>query len=81
MYETFLNAFLEIYETNFPNQPVTVPPKDLNTLSMSKASKKYFIRNQNLHVKYLKQKITKSEKSYEDYQKLFKESLKKETKK
>ena len=47
MYETFLNIFLETYERNFPCEQGTVQPKNLKSLRMSKALRKYFIRKEN----------------------------------
>ena len=44
---------------------------------MSKALKKSSIQKQKLYVKYLKQKTTESEKTYEDYKNLFNKLIKK----
>ena len=77
MYEGFLSTFLEIYETNFPHKQVTVKPKDVKNPWMSMALKKSSIQKQKLHVKYLNQKTTKSEKTYKEYRNLFNKLTKK----
>ena len=76
MYKTFLRTFLEIYETHFPYKQVTVKPKDVKNPWMSKTLKKSSIQKQKLHVKYLKQKTTASEKTYKDYKNLFNKLIK-----
>ena len=77
MYETFLRTFLEIYETNFPYKQVTVKPKDVKNAWMSKALKKLSIQKDKLYVKYLKEKMKESEKTYKDYKNLFHKLIKK----
>ena len=77
MYEGFISTFLEIFETNFPYKQVTVKPKDVKNLWMSMALKKSSIQKQKLHVKYLNQKTTKSEKTYKEYKNLFNKLTKK----
>ena len=62
MYETFLGTFLEICETNFPFKQVTVKPKDVKNPWMRKTLKKSSMQKQTLYVKYLRQKMTESEK-------------------
>ena len=62
MYETFLGTFLETCKTNFPFKQVTVKPKDVKNPWMRKTLKKSSIQKQTLYVKYLRQKMTESEK-------------------
>ena len=54
MYETFLNTFLEIYETDFPYKQVTAKPKYVKHPRMRKALKKLSMSKQKLYMKYLK---------------------------
>ena len=69
MYETFLGTFLETCKTNFPFKQVTVKPKDVKNPWMRKTLKKSSIQKQTLYVKYLRQKMTESEKNLQTLQK------------
>ena len=66
MYKIFLSIFLEIFETNFPYKQVTVKLKDVKNHWLSKALRKSSIQKQKLYVKYLKQKMADSDKTYKD---------------